>query len=334
MGNARFRSVRLFGLPVICLVPFVAGAFVEAAAAEWKPDHAVELVVQSAPGGGTDITARLIQKIWQTQRMVEVPVSINNKAGGGGNVALAYLNQHPGDGHMMQIASAAVLTGHITGASSFNYTNFTPLAQLNSEYLAFAVKADSPIKTGKDLIERLGKNPASLSIAIGTAAGGVNHVAAAQVAKAGGADPRKLKVVVFKSSSESVTALMGGHVDLVVSSASVVAPFTPGQVRLIALSAPHRMAGALADVPTWKEQGVDIVLDNFRMVIGSPKMTAEQIAYWDGVFAKLLSSPEWKQELDSNLWEGNTMRSSEVGGYLANQYESLKGTLSELGMAK
>lgn len=305
-----------------------------AQAADWKPDHPVELVVQSAPGGGTDVTARLIQKIWQTQKMVEVPVNVVNKPGGGGNVALAYLNQHGGDGHFMQVASAAVLTSHITGNGSLNYTDFTPLAQLNSEYLAFAVKADSPIKTGKDLVARLGKDPSSLSIAIGTARGGVNHVAAAKVAKAGGADPRKLKVVVFKSSSQSVTALMGGHVDLVVSSASVVAPFAPDKIRLIAISAPQRLQGDLANVPTWKEQGVDLVLDNFRMVLGAPKMSAEQIAYWDGVFAKLLKSDEWKKELESNMWEGNNMRSSEVRRYLDEQYKELKGVLTEIGMAK
>ena len=300
----------------------------------WKPERNVEFVVQTAPGGGTDITSRLIQKIWQERRMVEVPVVINNKAGGGGNVALAYLKQHPGDSHFLQIASSAIVTNHIAGASTFHYTDFTQLAQLTSEYIVFAVKADSPIRTGKDIVARLGKDPASMSIAIGTAAGGVNHAAAALVAKAGGSDVKKLKVVVSKSSAESVTLLLGGHVDLAVSSASVVTPYAPGQVRLVAISAPRRIEGPLAAVPTWKEQGFDIIVDNFRMVVGPPGMGPAQIAYWEAVFARLVQSEEWKKDLQNNQWENNYMGSRESRKYLDGQYEQLRRVLSDLGMAK
>lgn len=299
----------------------------------WKPERAVELVVQSAPGGGTDTTARLIQKIWQTSKMVDASVSVNNQAGGGGNVALAYVSQKTGDAHTLSLGAATVLTTQIAGNSDFNYADFTPLAVLNSEFLVFAVRTDSPIKTAKDLIEKLGKDPASLSIAIGTGVGGVNHVAAAQVAKAGGADPKKLKVVVFKSSQESVTNLLGGHVDLVVSSASVVLPFA-GQVRMIALTAPKRMPGGLAEVPTFKEQGLDLVLDNFRYAFGPPKLTAAQVTYWDGIFGKLRASDEWKKELDNNVWAGNELKAADVGPYLKSQYDLLKAALGELGFAK
>lgn len=305
----------------------------QASEAAWKPARPVELVSQSAPGSGTDTTARLIQKIWQTSKMVDVPVSVNNQPGGGGNVALAYVSQKSGDAHTLSIGSAAVLTTQIAGNSDFNYADFTPLAVLNSEYIVFAVRADSPIKTGKDLIERLGKDPASLSIAIGTAVGGVNHVATAHVAKAGGADPKKLKTVVFKSSAESVTNLLGGHVDVAVSSASSVLPFA-AQVRMLGLTAPKRMPGGLNEVPTWKEQGLDLVLDNFRYAFGPPKLAPAQVAYWDGVFGRLRASDEWKKELDSNVWAGNDLRASEVAPYLKAQHDLLRTTLGELGFAK
>lgn len=300
----------------------------------WKPTKPIELIVQSAPGGGTDITARLIQKIIENQRLLDVPVAVVNKPGGGGNVALAYLNQKSGDGHYLQIASAAVLTSFITGNSQFNYTNFSPIAQLNSEYIAFGVKADSPIKTGKDLISALARDPASVSIAIGTATGGVNHAATAKIAEIAGADPRRLKAVVFKSSSESATALLGGHVDVAASSASILLPYVPRQIRLIAVTAPKSLGGVMADVPTWKEQGADVDLDNFRMVVGAPKLSAAQIKFWEEKFSRILQSEDWKKDLETQGWTGNSMSTAEFVKSLDKQFQTLSGVLASLGMAQ
>jgi putative tricarboxylic transport membrane protein len=306
-----------------------------AAAPTWKPDKAVELIAPSAAGGGTDLTARTIQKVLQEKRLIDVATSVVNKPGGGGNIALAYLSQHSADGHYLEIASALLLTNHIAGKSPLGYLDFTPLALLTSEYLAFAVKADSPLKTGKDLAAQLRKDPGSISIAVGTSLGGVNHAAAALIAKAAGADVKKLKTVVFKSSAESATALLGGHIDLVVSSASLVVPHAKaGQVRLLAISAPHRGQGVLAAVPTWKEQGYDIVVDNFRTLIGPSALNAAQVAYWEAVFAKLVQTEDWRKDLENNLWENNYMGSRDSRDYLDSQYGELRRVLSDLGMAK
>lgn len=313
----------------------LSAGYVAAQSAAWKPERAVELVVQSGPGGGTDGTARLIQRIWQTRHMVEVPVNVNNKPGGGGSVALSYLKSHAGDGHYLQIASAVLLTSHIAGSSPFNYTDFTPIAQLNSEYVAFAVKSDSPLKSGADLIARLKKDAGSLSIAVGTSVGGANHIAAALVTKAAGGDIKKLRTVVFKSSAESATALLGGHVDLVTSSASLLAPhLAAGTLRLIAIAAPKRGSGILASTPTWREQGLDIVVDNFRNVIGPPGMSDAQVKYWEDKFARLAQTEEWKKDLEANLWQNAYMGSRDSRKYLDAQYAQLKQVAVELGLAK
>lgn len=326
-------AARLCGL-TLCIAGAL-GAYSRAQAQDsWKPTKPVELVVQSAPGGGTDITARLLQKIIERERLLDVPVAVVNKPGGGGNVALAYLNQKAGDGHYLQIASAAVLTSFITGNSQYNYTNFTPIAQLNSEYIAFGVKADSAIKNGKDLVAALARDPTSVSIAIGTATGGVNHAATAKIAGTAGADPKRLKAVVFKSSSESATALLGGHVDVAASSASVLLPYVPAQIRLIAITAPTPLGGALAGVPTWKEQGVDVDLDNFRMVIGAPKLTPAQIKFWEEKFAKILQSEDWKKDLEAQGWTSNNMTTAEFQQLLDRQFKTLSAVLGDLGMAQ
>jgi putative tricarboxylic transport membrane protein len=320
----------------------VAGVFALAACSgstaavpAWKPERPIEIVAQSAPGGGTDLTARLIQKILHDRRLIDVAAAVVNKPGGGGNVALAYLSQHPANGHYLQIATALLLTNHITGRSSYSYTDFTPLAQLNSEYVAFGVKTESPIKSGKDLLARLGVDAAALSIAVGTSSGGANHIAAALATRAGGGDMKKLKTVVFKSSAESATALLGGHVDLVTSSASLLVPHArTGALRIIAISAPRRGAGVLSTVPTWKEQGFDIVADNFRALIGPAGLNQTQIGYWDAVFAQLAQSEDWQKDLESKLWENNYMGSREARRYFESQYNESRRVLNDLGMAK
>ncbi|MBI3068437.1 MAG: tripartite tricarboxylate transporter substrate binding protein, partial [Betaproteobacteria bacterium] len=136
-------------------------------------------------------------------------------------------------------------------------------------------------------------------------------------------------------SAESVTALLGGHVDLVTSGASFLAgQFRQGTLRLLALAAPRRGAGVLATVPTWREQGHDIVSDNFRNVLAPAGIDAQQVRYWEDAFAKLARTDEWRKDLEANLWENTYMSSSESRKYLDAQYAQLRQILADLGLAK
>lgn len=306
-----------------------------AAQPAWKPEKAVELIAPSAAGGGTDKTARLIQKIWQDKRSLEMPVTIVNKPGGAGAVALTYLKSHTADPHFLEIVSAVLLTNHISGRSTFSYTDFTPVALLNSEYIALAVKADSPIRSVRDLTARLKQDANAVSIAVGTSLGGVNHITAALVARAAGGDVKKLKTVVFKSSAESAVATLGGHVDVMAASASLALPhLRSGAMRIIALSAPRRGSGVLASAPTLKEEGVDAVVDNFRLMMAAAGIGPAPVAYWDDVMAKLAQAEDWKKDLENNLWENTYMNSRDTRKYLDAQYLELKSALTEAGLAK
>jgi len=310
-------------------------AMTSAAQPAWKPEKAVELIAPSAPGGGTDATARLIQRIWQDQRLLDVPVSVVNKSGGGGALALTYLKSHAPDPHFLQIVSAVLLTNHIAGRSQFGHAEFTPIALLNSEYVVLAVKNDSPFRGVKDLMTVLKPDPGAVSFAVGTSLGGVNHIAAAAVARASGGDPKRLKTVVFKSSAESATAALGGHVDVMASSGSLVLPYLrSGAMRVLAVSAPKRLAGDLAAVPTLKEQGVDAVIDNFRMMMGAGGMSPAQITYWDQVMGRLTQEAVWRKDLENNQWENTYMNSRDTRKYLDDQYIQLKSVLSDAGLAK
>jgi putative tricarboxylic transport membrane protein len=330
--------MNMHGTRVWTMVFAVAlGAAVAPALAQpaWKPENPVEIIVPSGPGGGTDHTGRVVQQIMQQQKLVAVPVNVVNKTGGGGAVAVSYLNQFRGNAHYVHLASAVFLTAHIVGRTTTSYTDVTPLALLQSEYVVMAVKTDSPLKSASDMVARLKKDPGALSISVGTSFGGANHSAIAAVARAGGIDPKKLKTVVFKASKDAAVAAMGGHVDVVSASASqVLAQVRSGQLRLIGVTAPARLKGDLATVPTLKEQGINVEVNNFRMLLGPKDLTAPQVAYWDQVLAKLVQTEEWKKDLERDVVEGTYMNSRDIRKYLDAEYAELKGLLTEMGLVK
>jgi len=305
------------------------------AAAQWKPERNIEIIVGTGPGGGQDKTARTVQHLLTDKRFIEAPVTVVNKPGGGGAVGWAYLNQHAGDAHYAVIGTTTLLTSQITGRSPVSFTDITPLAMLLSESVALSVRQESPLLTGKDLVERLRKDASSVSASIGSSVGGPNHIAFALIAKAAGGDVKKLKTVVFQGGGEAITATLGGHVDLISSAANNVIPhLAAGKMRVLGIAAPQRLGGVFTKVPTWKEQGIDVQITNWRMLAGPKGLTAAQIAYWDGALAKLVKTDEWKKDLDNNVFENTYMNSDETRRYLKAQYDQFHAALSEVGLAK
>jgi putative tricarboxylic transport membrane protein len=299
------------------------------------PDRPVELVVGAGPGGGNDNIARTVQRILQQNKIIDVPITVVNKPGGGGAIAIAYIQQNAAKGNFIAIGSNTLLTNHITRKNAVNPGELTPLAILINEYISFNVRGGSPIKDARDLISRLKQDPGSLVLGISSALGNINHIAFATVAREAGIDPLKVKTVVFNSSGASLTALMGGHIDLVVGPVSIAARRTEGgEIRALAFTAPTRRSGALASIPTWKEVGIDAVVDNWRGIVGPGGMPAQEVAYWDRAFGRLFEHEEWKTTLEQNHWDNAALTSRESEKYLARTYADLKRALGALGMVK
>ena len=319
-----------FGLALLlaCAAPALAQT-------PWKPSRTVEIVVGVAPGGGVDRTARLLQKVFLEKKLIDVAATVVNKPGGGGILGQAYLNQHAGDAHYLEVSATSILTNQITGKSPHGWSDFTPIAMLCDEYIGFVVKANAPLKSGRDLAAAFKEDASALAAGIATSAGNTNHIALALLAKRAGGDPKKLKIVVFSSGGESTTALMGGHIGVVATPAASALPgVQSGALRMLAVAAPRRLEGPLANVPTWKELGYDIVVANWRPVIGPPGLSAEQVAYWEDRLARFTKSDEWKQELEATGAVAHFMNSRELAKYFAAQHAEFKTVLSEIGLAK
>jgi putative tricarboxylic transport membrane protein len=306
-----------------------------AASVSWQPTKPIEIIVPTTPGGGIDRSARTLQRILQDNGLVNVPVTVVNKPGAGGAVSLVYLNQHAGDAHHIAINSPNLIANDINGRSTVKYRDVTPLANLFSEYTIIAVRADSPIRTGQDFVDRLRKDPGSVAVSTPTTLGSVNHMSFALVARAAGVNVKKLRAVVLGSGGDAVTALLGGHIDAHTGTpSSVVRMVQAGKIRVIGILAPTRIGGPYANTPTWTEQGYKAVMDTWRGVIGPKDLSPEQIAYWDGVLAKAVSAPLWKQTLEQNVWEPNYLDSGQTRKLFESDDAEYRSILGELGMVK
>ena len=300
----------------------------------WTPERNIEILVGSAPGGSNDKTARQIERILTEHKIVNRPITVVNRSGGGGSIALNALSQRAGDGHSVIVFTPTMLAANITGASKFNYTQFTPIASLFNDYIAFVVHADSPIQNGAQLRERLSTDPKSLTVGFASALGSHNHIAIGLLMKKIGRKPTDLKVVAFKGSSEAVTNLLGGHIDVVtIGAGNVAAHVAAGRLRVVGVSAPQRFTGDLAQVPTWKEQGVDLVVGGWRAIVGPKDMTSAQVAYWDGILRKATRVPEWQDGLKKFHWFDNYISGPAVMKHFESEYNDMKSVLVELGLA-
>ena len=299
----------------------------------WKPEKNVEIVVALTPGSSQDRSARFLQNLWTSKGYLTVPVTINNRVGGNGNIAWNYLATRSGDAHWFQISSPTILTNHILGSAAFTHVDYTPLALLGNQYIGVAVRTDSPLKSVREMVELLRANPAALSMGTNSQ-GSYLHIVCAQIARTAGMDPRKLKLAIFQGG-ELMTAALGGHVDAIATVTSNLLPhLQSGKLRLIGISSARRLGGPLAAVPTLREQGVDLVIANWQGAVGPAKLAPAQIAYWDGVFARSVKTEEWRADQAQNLWESEYLNAADFSRFLKTDYDQAKAIFVELGLAK
>jgi putative tricarboxylic transport membrane protein len=323
---------------------FIAAALAGAALAalplsaspqSWKPQQPVEVIIGSAAGSSPDTMARAISRIWQEKRLLEVPSNVVNRVGGGNTVAWNFLNTKQGDGHFLMVSNINLSAGHLTGTTPWSFRDFTSLGILFHEYIALAVTVDSPVKDGREVLARLKADPGSLSLGVSSVAGGANHIGAGLAFKVAGVDVKKVRTVIFDSAGKTMTALLGGHIDLAGTSiTAALRQVKNGKVRVLGVTAPKRLGGQMAQFPTWREQGADAEFSNYRGFIGAPGMSAAQVAYWEGVLKRLDADESWHAYIDQNELGRDLMDGRQALQYLTELDGKLRGILGDLGLLK
>ncbi len=325
------RHARLAATIVLGVLTSLAGGV----HAQWKPEKPIEIIAPSGPAGTTDRTARVIARLLQKYRMVDVPVNVVNKPGGSGTIGYTYLNQHPGDGHYIIIGTSGAISNYITGTVSFNHNDFTAVAMLFDEWMSVNVQTGSALKTGRDLIDRLKQNPEGLPFGISTSRSGGNFTSLMICLRGGGVDIKRVKTVIFQGGGATTQALLGGHVEAINTGPGNMVEFLrTGKLRTLAISGPTRLWGPFAQVPTWREQGVAADAGSWRGIQGPRGMTPAQLAFWDGVFQKLVRTEDWKKDLEENFWVDAYAPAAQAKKVFDREYVEFKAILTELGMAK
>ncbi len=313
------------------VLAIIAGAV---QAQRWLPQQNVALIVPSTAGGSLDHVGRTIQKMWDQQKLVATSSTILNMGGAGHAIAYNFLHLRAGNPHFLSITSSTLHASHINGRYPLSYRDFTPLAVMLTEYIAIAVRTDSPLKTGKDLVEALREDPRKYSLALSSAVGGTHHISFGLPLQSGKVEMNKTRLVAFTSTGEGVTALLGGHVDVLSGGTVQIAPHVAsGRMRVLAVTSAKRLPGVLASAPTWPEQGYKGVQENWRGVMGAKGISAAQIAYWDGVFGKIAASADFKELADKNQWEIAYKNSAETAKFFASEYADLKSVMDFLGLS-
>jgi putative tricarboxylic transport membrane protein len=302
------------------------------------PKKAITVVAPSGAGGGWDLTARSFTKVLSSTKMVKQPLTVENKPGGGGAVFMAeYATQQIENNDMLFVNSPPIIINNLKkeGNSPYGYKNTTPLAQLTKDFGAIVVKADSNFKDLKSVLEEVKKDPKKLTFAGGSAPGSMDHLISILPAYKYGVDPTKVKYVSYDGGGEAITALLGGNADVIGTDASSVKEFLKaGKVRVLAVTSTERLAGDFKDIPTAKEQGVDAEFTIWRGVFGPEKMSDEAKLYWEKTLDKLVESPEWKQEVETQGWEMDYKNGSDFKKFLNDQETQVNQLLKALGMQK
>jgi len=311
-----------------------AAAALAAAAALPRLSHAaaanLKMMIPANPGGGWDTTGRALGKALQ-EAGAAASVSYDNKGGAAGALGLAqFVNGAKADPNAMMTMGAVMLGGIITGKPPVSLSQATPLARITSEYNVFVVPAGSPLKTMKDVVEQLKKDPGSVKWG-GGSRGSTEHIAAAMLAREVGVDPAKINYVAFRGGGEAIAAILGGNVTVGGSGYSEFAEYIKtGKMKAIAVTSETRLKGI--DVPTMKEQGYNVVIGNWRGVYGAAGITPQQRKDLIDMIVKATKTKSWAESLEKNGWTPALLTGAEFEKFVDEEFASLRAVMHKSGM--
>jgi putative tricarboxylic transport membrane protein len=303
----------------------------------FAPGHAraiddLKLIAPANPGGGWDQTARSMQEALQTGNIVKT-VTVENVAGAGGTVGLAqFVDRDKGNGNALMVNGLVMVGAILTNKSAVTLEQVTPIARLTGEYEVIVVPAASEINTLADLVAKLKADPGAVSWG-GGSAGGTDHILIGLIAKAAGIDGSKINYVPFSGGGEALAAILGGHVTAGVSGYSEWAgQIQAGELRALAISSPERVAGI--DIPTLKEQGVDVDLANWRAVVAPPGIDDGQKQALLQTVDAMVKSEGWKKILVDKNWLDLYLAGDDFAKFLTAENARITNTLKQIGLVQ
>jgi putative tricarboxylic transport membrane protein len=310
-----------------CLVWFIlAGA---APALAQSHLEQLRIIAPAAPGGGWDQTARAMQQVLQRSGIVRI-APVENIPGAAGTIGLArFIGAERGNGDAVMVSGLIMLGGIVMHDSAVTLGDVTPIARLTGEYEVIAVPAASPFKTLDDFIAAFKARPEAISWG-GGSAGGTDQMLAWLVAKAVGVEPRRVNYIAFSGGGESMPAIMGGQVSAGINGLDGFLPhLEAGTLRALAISSAERLPGL--DIPTLREQGVDVEIENWRSVVAPPGISAGDRSRLEATIGAMVRSPEWREALGRYRWLDRYLAGPPFAQFVAVEEKRVRGIMRELG---
>jgi putative tricarboxylic transport membrane protein len=292
----------------------------------------IEIMAPAAPGGGYDRTSRALQATIEKEGFGK-GITVINVGGAGGAIGLAqFIRNKAGRSDALIVGGFGMVASFATNKSKVTLADVTPLARLTGEYNIVVVPTKSPIESLKDLVELVKKGPRAVSWA-GGSAGGNDHLLAASIVQSAGIDPRQTNYVAFSGGGDSLASILGGQVTVGVGGYSeLIEQVKAGNLRALGISATDRVPGI--DMPTLREQGVDVTFSNWRGVAAPPKLTAEQRQAYLGLIDKVVKTKTWKGELEKNSWVDSYLAGDAFSKYIVEETTRVTALLTTLGLIK
>ncbi|KAB7705886.1 hypothetical protein F9802_12505 [Bacillus aerolatus] len=284
----------------------------------------VTIIAPSSTGGGWDITARAIQDILMSENLIDEDIRVLNKIGAGGELGWKYTQQQKD--HVLAMNSSLLITNHLLGQSKITYKDFTPIATLATEWEVVIVSKDSSISSAKSLMENLKETPHAYKIGVSPRLGNDDQLSFVLAGKQAGVQPEELDFFVYENSGQVVDALLKKQIDVATMTLSEAKKYYDlNQVKLLVISSDERLK-ELPEIPTWSEEGIELVFEHWRGIMGPPNMTKDEIQFWDRTIEKMVRTKKWEQTLQKYMWKDFYKNSNETSKFLEEQskmYETL-----------
>jgi putative tricarboxylic transport membrane protein len=333
-----FKQLRLGATLVAATALLVTGCGATAdreepgSAASAGPLTGLRFMVPNTAGSGYDTTARAAAKVMDDIQVTE-SVEVFNLAGAGGTAGLSRTVSEKGNGKLLMMMGLGVVGAQYTNKSEAKLDQTTPIAKLIEESGAIVVPKNSPYKTITDLVTAWKADPKGMSVGGGSSPGGPDHLLPMQLAQTVGIDPKEVNFVAYDGGGDLLPAILGGKVTFAASGfGEFLDQVEAGEVRVLAISGAERV-DAVANAPTLKESGIDLVFTNWRGIVAPPEISdADKQALVNAV-AKMHESQEWKEVLTTNGWTDAYLAEAEFGTYMTDQTAAVEDVLNKLGLA-
>lgn len=294
------------------------------------PRDRLHITVPAAPGGGWDSVGREVQSVVDNEGLANT-TEVLNIPGAGGAIGLARVAGQSGEGDTLMMTGTVMMGSLAATGAPYDLTDVTPIARLADDYGVVVVPADSPIRDLDDLLQQWREDPSSIAVG-GGSVGGTDHLLAGMLMDETGADPGGLNYIPYAGGGEAVAGMLNGSLDAGVGGYDEFAPqIESGEVRALGLSAADPVDGI--DIPTFRQQGVDVELANWRGVVAPPDLSDKQRTQLENQLKQVHDTKQWQDTLKTQEWQDTFLTGEPFQRFVERETDRITEISKELGLA-